>query len=103
MKYVLLIVYLTASNNGWETTKYREAFESMKECQVKYADWKMALGTRFKYGQCYYQGNKLLPGDCKAWGEYSRRWTNFCSEKGNDITHRCLSLETPPSPYDQCK
>jgi len=102
MKYTLLIIYLATHGSGWEPTKYREEFDSMKECQAKLASWRASLGAAIKSAQCYYQGNKPLPGDCNAWGEYSRKWTAFCYEKGNDVTARCVQLETPPSPYDKC-
>jgi hypothetical protein len=103
MKYVLLIIYLSTSGHSWETTKYREAFDSMKECESRHITWKLSLKTQYISGQCYYQGNKPLPGDCKAWGEYSRKWTSYCTLKGNEITKRCVDLETPPAPYNQCQ
>lgn len=53
--YVLLIIYSAMSSAGWETTRLHQDFTSMKECQRAYADWKMALQTKFISGQCYYR------------------------------------------------
>jgi hypothetical protein len=102
MKYVLLIIYLSTSGAAWQETKYREEFSDMKSCQARFASWKASLGKNFISGQCYYKAATPLPGDCKAWQQFSFRWTNHCLKKGNDIQRQCIDLNDPPAPYDRC-
>ena len=102
MKYVLLIIYLATSGAAWEQTKYREEFSDMKSCQARFASWKESLGSKFISGQCYYKSPTPLKGDCKAWQQFSFKWTNHCLRPGNDIEHPCLVLDDPPVPYNQC-
>jgi hypothetical protein len=103
MTYVMLILISVAGTHGWGSEKIRQEFQSMKECQQVLYSWQTKLGNKYISGQCYYKATTPLKGDCKAWQQFSFKWTNYCLQKGNDIQRQCIALEYPPAPYDHCR